>query len=305
MRVLIVASYNAGKFSSFITEQVEAIRQLGVEVDYFGIVGKGIIGYLRNLPALRRKIKQFKPEIVHAHFGLSGLFANLQRKVPVVTTYHGCDINVRKLRILSLASILLSRYNIFVSKSLAKKVRNWSLKKAMILTCGVNLDLFVPKDKYECRKIMNLPLDKKIVLFSSSFSRPEKNSQLAFSVVEKLDNVQLVELNGYSREEVVLMMNAADVGLLTSFRESAPLFLKEMTACHRPVVSTPVGDVSEILDAIEGSFISAFDEKEMAKKVSKAMTYDHIIPPDTWALRYDNKIISKKLVSLYLQLIPK
>ena len=44
MRVLIVANHNTGRFTSFITEQVESIRQLGVEVDYYGVHGKGILG---------------------------------------------------------------------------------------------------------------------------------------------------------------------------------------------------------------------------------------------------------------------
>ena len=39
----------------------------------------------------------FKPDIIHAHYGLSGLLANLQRSIPVVTTYHGSDINLPKV----------------------------------------------------------------------------------------------------------------------------------------------------------------------------------------------------------------
>ncbi len=49
MRILIIANHNTGEFSTFVTEQAESIRQLGIEVDYFGIHGKGIIGYLSNL----------------------------------------------------------------------------------------------------------------------------------------------------------------------------------------------------------------------------------------------------------------
>lgn len=63
---------------------------------WIGLQGKGINGYFKNLSA-QKKIKEFHPDIIHAHYGLSGLFANLQRKVPVVTTYHGSDINERKV----------------------------------------------------------------------------------------------------------------------------------------------------------------------------------------------------------------
>jgi hypothetical protein len=73
------------------------------------------MGYLRELPALRRLIRAERPDIVHAHYGLSGLLANLQRLVPVVTTYHGSDINVPHILRLSKIAMRLSAHNIFVS----------------------------------------------------------------------------------------------------------------------------------------------------------------------------------------------
>ena len=57
MRILIVGSRNSRKLSSFVTGQMEAICKAGCEVDSFGIVDSGMLGYLKNLPALKRKIK--------------------------------------------------------------------------------------------------------------------------------------------------------------------------------------------------------------------------------------------------------
>lgn len=79
MRILIVANFNTGHFSPFVIEQVDSIRKLGVEFKYFGIVGKGPWGYLKKLPALKRKIKEFHPDIVLSHYGLSGLLTTLQK----------------------------------------------------------------------------------------------------------------------------------------------------------------------------------------------------------------------------------
>ena len=76
MRVLVVASFNKGSFAPFIVEQAEALKRQGCDIDFFGLQGKGIKGYLRNLPRLKREIKAFSPDIIHAHYGLSGLFAN-------------------------------------------------------------------------------------------------------------------------------------------------------------------------------------------------------------------------------------
>ena len=116
MKILIVASDKNGRFAPFIEEQMAALEARGMEVMRYGITGKGIIGYLRELPALRRAIRQHHPDIIHAHYGLSGLLANLQRMVPVITTYHGSDINVPSILRFSKIAMRLSAHNIFVSK---------------------------------------------------------------------------------------------------------------------------------------------------------------------------------------------
>ena len=116
MKILIVASDKQGRFAPFIEEQMTALEARGIEVLRYGITGKGILGYLRELPALRRAIRQHRPDIIHAHYGLSGLLANLQRRVPVITTYHGSDINVPAILRFSKIAMRLSAHNIFVSK---------------------------------------------------------------------------------------------------------------------------------------------------------------------------------------------
>lgn len=116
MRILIVASDKNGHFAPFIEEQMAVLQACGMEVLRYGITGKGIIGYLRELPALKRIIRKVQPDLIHAHYGLSGLLANLQRRVPVVTTYHGSDINVPSILRFSQIAMRLSAHNIFVSK---------------------------------------------------------------------------------------------------------------------------------------------------------------------------------------------
>ena len=115
MRILIVASIKKTYYAPFIIEQANSIIALGHTIEYFGVNGSGINGYLKNLSSLKNKIKQFKPDIIHAHYGLSGLLACLQRSVPVVVTYHGSDINVKSVRVFSKIAMCLSAFNIFVS----------------------------------------------------------------------------------------------------------------------------------------------------------------------------------------------
>ena len=58
MRVLVVASFNKGRFAPFIVEQSETLKNAGCEVSFFGLQGKGVLGYLKNLSALKMKIKE-------------------------------------------------------------------------------------------------------------------------------------------------------------------------------------------------------------------------------------------------------
>ena len=59
MRVLVVASYNKGRFAPFIEEQARALEAQGCVIRFFGLQGKGIGGYIRNLPLLKRKSRRF------------------------------------------------------------------------------------------------------------------------------------------------------------------------------------------------------------------------------------------------------
>ena len=115
MKILIIASDKGGHFVPFIEEQIAALQAHGVQIVRYGVTGKGITGYLRELPALRRLIRAERPDIIHAHYGLCGLLANLQRMVPVVTTYHGSDINQPSILRISKIAMRLSAHNIFVS----------------------------------------------------------------------------------------------------------------------------------------------------------------------------------------------
>ena len=67
MRVLIVASYNKGRFSPFILEQARALEAQGCEIRFFGLQGKGIGGYIRNLPLLKKEIPNNSKNISHAN----------------------------------------------------------------------------------------------------------------------------------------------------------------------------------------------------------------------------------------------
>ena len=302
MKVLVVASYNKGRFVPFIIEQADALKRQGVEIDYYGVEGKGISGYLRNLPDLKRKIQMFHPDVIHAHYGLSGLFANLQRHVPVVTTYHGSDINERKILPFSKVAMHLSAWNIFVSKKTMEIAR--PRNKYSLLPCGIDISEAQLTSKSVARQKMNLSDEKKYVLFAGAFDNGVKNAPLAQKAVEELNdaNVTLLELKGYSRDQVTWLMCASDAFLMTSLREGSPQVIKEAMACGCPIVSVDVGDVKERMEGVEGCFVSKNrDPQELAGLLHKAITFERRTNGGERVIidGLDNKLIAEKLLDLY------
>ena len=305
MKLLIVCSRNSGNIAPFITEQADALQTLGLKVDFFCVEGKGWRGYLKNRKKLLQKIAEIHPDIIHAHYGLSGLLANTQRKIPVVTTYHGSDINLQKVYPVSKLSMLFSAHNIFVS---GKNLLKAGLKKRYsLIPCGVTLASFEAIDKAVAREKSGLSINDKFVLFSSSFHNKVKNPELAIAAVKLLKNVTLLELKGYTREEVARLMYAVDACLMTSHTEGSPQFIKEAMACGCPVVSVDVGDVAEVIGGVDGCYLVAYQAEDVAAKLQEAISYgkrtdgrNRIVQ-----LQLDNALIAKKLINIYNNIIRK
>jgi len=274
IKVLSVGSLGRrNKISPFRLEQGESLKKLGIEIDYFNIKGQGFLGYLRNLPTLRKKIKEKSYDLIHAHYGLSGLLSVLQRRVPIVITFHGSDIWNFKIRPLCILASYLSVWNIFISKALKSKAKGLRKKSSSIIPCGVDLKKFLPMDKKKAREQLGMKEEKKYVLFSSSFSNKIKNYTLAKEAMKYIPHAKLVELKRYNKKEVNLLMNACDLLLVTSFHESGPLVVKEAMACGCPIVSTDVGDVKWVTGDTHVCYITSFDPEEIASKIKLALEF--------------------------------
>ena len=312
MKILVIASDKGGKFAPFIEEQITALQACGVSVIRYGVTGKGIAGYLRELPALRRLIRAERPDIIHAHYGLCGLLANLQRLVPVVTTYHGSDINVPSILRFSKIAMRLSAYNIFVSKrniDLAIGRRGEEAKRRLgrysLLPCGVNIPQ--PWSEMLSQQVEQLTLnqwvqnvlntDAKHVLFAGAFDNAVKDPELAKSVIafynETMGNrqwaidldtnrqspianrpIKLLELKGYTRDQVTALMYNCDALLMTSKTEGSPQVVKEAMACGCPIVSVDVGDVAERVSGVDGCYVVPTREpKDIAEALQKAIAF--------------------------------
>lgn len=309
MKILIVCSGKPSnpKWSfeltrSYVYEQIESIKKLGIEYDTYFIEGKGVLGYLKNYASMVKKIKSYQPDLIHAHFGLSGLLASLYRKTPVITTFHGCDINVKKNRKFSYLASKLSVENIFVNETQPSKINY--LKKIHIIPCGIDMDIFVPIDKQLARKQLNLSLNKKYALFTSSFETAVKNYPLAKEAIDKSENnIEVLELKDYTREEVCLLLNAVDVLLMTSFREGSPMIIKEAMSCNCPIVSVNVGDVKDVISKTENCYISSFNPIEISQYIDRVLNSNKETIGRDKVEEYSMDKIADKIFKIYKRII--
>lgn len=320
MRVLIICSYRDFRKDGiipYVKEQVSAIMQLRksliddrcVECDYYLVRGKGAVGYLKELPKLRKKIREYKPDVIHAHYGLCGLLANLAtRSVPVVTTYHGSDINEAVSRRYSIWALRLSAWNIFVSQRTMDIVRGAERKNCSLIPCGVDLTDDQLTKREEARAALGWKADDKKVLFAGMYADDVKGPDLAMEAVALLNDendgndVELIEMRGYTREEVNRLMCAVDCLLMTSKTEGSPQAIKEAMACGCPIVSTDVGDVAERVAELDGCYVVRSREpKEMAEALEKAFEYKGKTKGREKILAdgLSNEQIARKIVTIY------
>ncbi|RZL46671.1 MAG: glycosyltransferase [Pedobacter sp.] len=306
MRVLIICSGNSSNIC-FITDQAESLRKIGVEISFYLIKGSGVKGYLKNYKSMLEAINEFQPDLIHAHYGLSGLLAVLQTKIPVVTTYHGSDINDRKALMLSRISLVLSKKNIFVSQKLKERAGS---AKGVVIPCGIDVSLFKPMDKIESRKWMKLENSKRYILFASSADNKVKNYELARKAVQLINDkeVKLLELKGYDRKEVALLLNAVDMAIMTSFNEGSPQFIKEALACNTPLVSTDVGDVAALIKGISGCNLTSYNDLEVAQNLEATLSFANTKSRTNGRSKIlemglDEETIASKILDLYKEVL--
>ncbi len=310
MKVLIVCRYKdnfAKHILPFVTEQGEALVSLGVNVDYFTIKGKGLFAYFRSSSALKKKIREFAPDVVHAHYGLSGITAVLQRRVPVVVTFHNGETLSVVTNLLSSFFSLFAKHTIYVAQHIYDLSYFKHKSNYTILPCGISLEECVVTDKSYSREEMKLSKDKKYILFGGAFSNLRKNYPLLQKAIQLLDrnDIEVLEMNGLSRSEITKLMCACDVFALPSKSEGSPQALKEAMACNCPIVATDIADIKYLLGNIDGHYLCSFDAIDVANKLQKALQFGErtngrkrIIE-----LGFENKMVAQKIMTIYGQIV--
>lgn len=316
MRILEVSRYKKNFVDHqlpFVTEQGEAIRAFGNEVEFFLVKGN----YLKARKALMAKIHEYKPDVVHAHYGLSAIVAEMQSEVPVVTTFHNGETHRWWVNLLSSLFSLRAKHVIYVAQHIYDKVY-FKAKNYSIIPCGVSLEDCFLMDKAEARKQLGWSDDKKYIMFGGAFDNLRKNYLLLKEAVSIIDNqkstIEVIEMRGLTREQCVLRMNAADVFALPTKNEGSPQALKEAMACNSPIVATDVADIKHLLGDLPGHYVLAnkkgtpsdwvgdeMSVEEMAGLLKKALAFEgrtegrkRIVE-----LGYTNELVAKRIIEIY------
>jgi glycosyltransferase involved in cell wall biosynthesis len=98
-------------------------------------------------------------------------------------------------------------------------------------------------------------------------------------------------------------MNAADVTVVTSMWEGAPVVVKESLACQTPVVSVAVGDVSEVVAGLPGCAVVQRDPDALANAVERALRSERH-PRVRGAMEvYGRPSIARRVLRVYRRLL--
>jgi len=281
MRVLVVMNFGADAATPqrgrWVVDQVEALRELGLDVELFTF-RPGKDQYLPATRRIRRLLKEQSFDLVHAHYGLAGWCAALAGARPLVVTFHGTDVRHRVVGPMSRA--LTRRIDLIAGASKALFEREAGRPglplrpgRNAVLPCGTDLSRFAPVERVQAKVRLGLDPAARYLFFPADPERPEKRAERAREVA-RLADAELLTGGGIPPDEMSLWINAAHGVLVTSEYEGFGLACLESLACNVPVISTPVGIAPHALRGLEGTLCADFDAGTWARFASELVAKD-------------------------------
>jgi len=292
MKVLTVTNMypTASKpsYGVFVKRQVEAIGELGHEYNVVFMDGsRRKTNYLTGIREIRNAVQRFEPDLIHAHYGLTGFVARYAKSVPLVISLCGDDVlgtpdwngrptvKSRIIRHVTRIGCRAADEIIVKSREMANVVGKWGFKEAHVIPNGVNTTFFAPVDRLVARRRLGLSEKKKYVLFPQSAYVPGKRIDLARKVVHRLQqsgcDVELLVVYGQPQEVLREYYSAADIMFLTSESEGSPNVLKEAMACSLATVSFDVGDVAWLCGGTKHHYVVPKHDVQFMHKISLAL----------------------------------
>jgi teichuronic acid biosynthesis glycosyltransferase TuaC len=326
MNILFVSSgnksNNTGKPGIVVYNQGESLKKAGINVVYFLVNGKGLIGYIKEGLRLREYLKKNSVDIIHAHYSFSGWVALIAfPKQPIILSLMGTDAygdyaGENSIILKSIYSILLTyiiqpfiRTIICKSKHIQSYV--YLKHKSHIIPNGVLLEFNNLSNK-SYRNELGLCQKKKYILFFGDINNKRKNYQLldiAFNMLDSAD-IELITPYPIPHEKVMWYLNSVDVLVVPSFMEGSPNIVKEAMVCNCPVVATNVGDIKWMFGNESGHYITSFEPEDVATKILQALDFAKKYSRTNGRkriieLELDDEKIAKKIIEVYEKALDK
>lgn len=261
-----------------------------------GLVEK--LCYLSTIRIVKKKIKEFAPDILHAHYASSyGLIGALSEFHPYIISLWGSDIY--KFPQASFLNRTILKFNLnkgdkilSTSNVMATEARKYTDKSISVTPFGVDIDLFKPKpgkvsDEFVIGTVKTLSYNYGIDLLIRSFKiLTENNSSADLKLVvvgegpDKTKLIKLTEQLGISskvsfvgRIENSLLpdyYNYFDVAVSLSRSESFGVVAIEAMACECPVVVSDADGFTEVvLDRQTGIIVPKNNAEAAAGAIQK------------------------------------
>lgn len=302
MKILFVYSGNSGQ-APLTTRQANSLMKVGLNVEFYNLIGKGFFGYLSNVLKLRKHIKNIKPDILHAHYSFSGFATTLAfTRIPIVVSLMGSDIHASG----RLLKVILKMFILFWDCTIVKSDEMYKILgklNAQIVPNGVDFNAFYPISLNEAREKLGWNHNKYHILFAGDPIRWEKNFSLAKLALDRFErevsDFEVHYLMNIPMDEMVYYYNAADLLLLTSIYEGSPNVIKEAMVCNCPIVTTNVGDVKKVLKNTTNSYITSFNDYEIYEKIKDVIKAKQRSNGRDNIKELDSNVIAYKLFDIY------
>jgi len=284
-----------------------------------------------------------KFDLVHSHFTWSAGYVGARLKnrygVPFVITAHGYDVYSLPFRddewkrkiefVLNEADAIIT-----VSKSNQECIKKLGVSRPVsVVPNGFNSKMFYPRDTIECRNVLGLPLNKKILLAVGNLVPVKGHRYLIDAiktiVMERKDilciivgmgslhaalerQIRSLGLEDYviltgakPHNEIPIWMNACDLFILPSLNEGNPTVMFEALGCGKPFIGTKVGGVPEIVKNGEyGLLVEQANSHQLAEKIVEGLHREwNQITILTYANQYCWENISKKIGKIYADML--
>jgi teichuronic acid biosynthesis glycosyltransferase TuaC len=325
LRVLFVTNMwpdsSRPHYGTFIHTQALSLEEKGVGVDVVAMRGYvSPLAYPLALATILRQTHKRTYDLTHVHTGHAAAAAFAVIRSPVIISYVGGDLlghpNERGIKTKSRLEALVFRQ--LAWRAAATITKSTEMERALpkslrarnhVIPNGVSLEGFDPHPRKEARETLGWEQDEPIVLFIGDPSDPRKNVALARAAVAELrKTVPDARLHvgwGVHPRDIPGLMWASDVLVFPSRSEGSPNVVKEAMAATLPIVATPVGDIPERLEGVDGCFVARPDPHDFADALRHALKFGRTIAAREAIQGLTLTAVASRIIALYEGVLQK